>query len=303
MQRFTLTDLALLVTLAALWGGSFMFIKIGVATVAPLTIVAGRLLLGAIVLYLVLRARGHGLPRRLDAWAPFVVIAVIGNIMPYGLIAWGEQRVDSALAAILMAAMPLFTVILARLSRPAQNRITPLRLFGIAVGFAGVVLLIGPAALGNLGAQIIAQVAVLGGALCYALTGVFAERIRAVPPLVAAASTLITAAALSLPLALVLERPWQSAPSLEGVAAVAMLGLLSTALATIIYFHLIGRGGAVLVSLNNYLVPGFGVIWGTLLLGETLSPTAATAMALILVAVAVVNRSTHRAAAPQKTRS
>lgn len=289
MRSFGPADYGCLVLLAALWGGSFMLVKTALPTIGPLTIVVARLVLGAVALFMVMRLRGLRLPAGLAGWTPFMVFGAVGNLAPFSLIAWGQQHVPSAVAAILMAAMPLFTLVLARVVRPAENPVTRGRLAGIALGFSGVVVLVGPSALTQAGGGI-GEMAILGAALCYAVASLYAERVRHVPPLVSATATLTSGAILALPLALVLEQPWTRAPALDAVLAVSLLGVACTGLAYLLFYRLMARGGAVLVALNNYLIPAFGVMWGMLLLGEDPSLNAFIALGLILCAITVANR-------------
>ena len=288
-RGFGPADYGCLILLAALWGGSFMLIKTALPTMGPFTIVVSRLALGAAALYAVLKLRGLRLPARAADWLPFVVFGAIGNLAPFTLIAWGQQHVPSAVAAILMAAMPLFTLVLARVAKPAENPITAGRVGGIALGFSGVVVLVGPSALTEAGGGI-GELAILGAALCYAVASLYAERVRHVPPLVSATATLTSGAVLALPVAAILEQPWTQAPALEAMAAVTLLGIACTGLAYLLFYRLMARGGAVLVALNNYLIPAFGVMWGILLLGEQPSLNAFLALGLILSAITVANR-------------
>ncbi len=286
-------DLALLFLLGAIWGSSFMLIKVAVATVPPVTIAAGRILLAAVVLVAFVRARGERMPSRAVAWGPFAVIAVLGNAVPFTLIGWGELRVDSGLAAILMGTVPLVTVLLAHLVI-SDERFTLNKLGGLAVGFAGVVVLVGPDALAGLGDDVRAQLAIFGAALCYAATTVYVRRLRGVTATVTAAATMVVATVLIVPFSLVIDTPWRLSPTPTAIAAVVALGLIATAGGSLIYFRLIRTTGATFASLVNYLIPPIGVIWGMLVLDEPLSAQAIAALALILCGIAVINRRTPR---------
>ena len=286
-------DLALLVLLSSIWGGSYMLIKVAVVTVPPVTIAAGRILLAAVVLVAVVHARGERLPSGARAWRPFVVLAVFGNALPFTLIGWGELRVDSGLAAILTGAMPLGTVLLAH-AFTSDERFTVNKLAGLALGFAGIGALVGPDALAGLGGDVLAQLAIVGAAMCYAMSTVYARRLRLLTPTVTAAAAMATAAALIVPFSLVLDAPWRLAPTATAIAAVVALGLVSTAAASLIFFRLVRTAGATFTSLVNYLIPPIGVIWGTLILDERLSAEAVAALALILAGIAVINRRAPR---------
>lgn len=288
IQR-TPKDWMLLLALVAMWGSSFMFNRIAVATLPPWTVVAGRIGIAALVLTAIVYALGRRLPPPGRAWLPFAVIALIGNAIPFYLITWGQQVVESALAGILMAVMPLATIVLAHFLIAGEH-LTRQRAAGFALGFGGIVLLMGPAALAGIGGEavrIISQLAVLGGALCYALQSVLTRLIVRGDVMVAAAGTLLVASVIVVPVALWLDRPWQLAPSMSSAAAVVWLGIGPTAVATILYFMLIRSAGPSFMSLVNYLSPGVAVMLGLLVMGETPNANAYFGLALILCGIAV----------------
>jgi drug/metabolite transporter (DMT)-like permease len=288
----TLSDWMLLLALVVMWGSSFMFNRVAVATLPPWTIVAGRIGLAAIVLTAIVYAMGKRLPALGRTWAPFVIIAVIGNAVPFYLITWGQQVVESALAGILMAIMPLATLVLAHFLIAGEH-LTRQRATGFAIGFAGIVLLMGPAALAGVGGdavRIVSQLAVLGGALCYALQSVLTRLIVRGDILVSAAGTLIVATVLVLPVTLWLDRPWTLSPDVASAASVVWLGIGPTALATVLYFMLIRSAGPTFMSLVNYLSPGVALVLGLLVMGETPRVTAYFGLALILAGIAWTQR-------------
>lgn len=283
---------ALLLALTAMWGSAFMFIKLGVATVPPATLVASRLTIGAALLYAVMRARGLALPPLGRGWLPFIALAIVGNSVPFYLISWGQQFIDSALAGILMAVMPLATLLLAHFF-VADERLTVKRALGFAIGFAGIVVLMGPVALAGLGGSLVkatAQAAVLAGALCYAANSVMARRLVAADFLVASTAVLIVAGAMMVPLALVLDRQWVLAPSMGSTAAILWLGVGPTAVATILFFRLIASAGPTFMSIVNYLSPLVALLAGVLLLGEKPGVTAVAGLGLILLGIALSRR-------------
>ncbi len=278
-------DYLLLLLLSAIWGSSFLFIKLAVADIPPMTLVAARLGLAALALLLFLTATGRRLPRDWGIWRGFLVVAVIGNVVPFFLINWGEVTVDSSLAAILLATVPLATIVLAH-AFTRDERLTPLKGLGVMVGFGGIVVLVGPDALAGFGREAVSQLAIVGAACRYAVTGVFVRRSRLIelPAAVTATGVLVTAAVIAVPLALVIDRPWAlPAPSTGGLLAVVVLALLCTSAAFLILFRLLATTGATFVSLLNYLAPVFGVSWGALLLGEPLHFDVLGALALILL--------------------
>lgn len=282
-------DWVLLFALSAMWGSAFLFIKLGVNSVPPATLVASRIALGALILYVALRWRGLALPRAGRAWLPFVVIALVGNSAPFFLISWGQQTVDSALAGILMAIMPLTTLLLAHFF-VAGERMTFWRTSGFVIGFSGIVVLMGPTALAGLDGHIVAELAVLGGAICYAANSVISRRLIKTDFLVASAAVMIVATVMTLPLALVVDRPWTLSPAMDSVAAIIWLGIGPTALATILYFELIATAGPTFMSLVNYLSPVIAVVGGVFLLGEQPGAGAYAGLGLIFLGIAVSRR-------------
>ena len=282
-------DWVLLFALVAMWGSAFMFMKIAVASVPPATIAAGRLVIGAGVLLIVIRARGLPLPPLSAAWLQYAVLAFVGNALPFYLIAWGQQYIDSALAGILMAVMPLATLVLAHYFVHGE-RITRSRALGFVLGFCGIVLLMGPAALIGLAGSalnVVAELAVLGGALCYATNTVIARRSVKGDVLLTSACVLLIASAMSVPVALVLDRPWTLAPDALAMASVVWLGVGPTGVATIFYFLIIGSSGPTFMSLVNYISPCVALLLGVAILSEEPGPNAYAGLILILSGIAL----------------
>jgi len=289
MQSRTLKDWGLLATLVVLWGSNFMFVKLGVATVPPATLAAGRLLVAAVTLVAVIRALGYRFPPRGLVWIHYTILAVVGNSLPFFLISWGQQTIDSSLAGILMAIMPLATLLMAHLW-VTDERLTRNRAVGFVLGFVGIVMLIGPAALAGLGgsaARILAQLSVLGGALCYASQSVLVRVTLRGDVMVASAAIVAIAAAISLPIALVIDQPWNLSPSTTSVWAVIWMGIGPTAIATLAFIKLIGSAGPTFMSLVNYGVPVVAVFLGVVMLGEAPNANAYTGLLLILTGIAV----------------
>jgi drug/metabolite transporter (DMT)-like permease len=272
-----------------MWGSAFLFIKLGVATVPPATLVAARLALGTAILLPLVYMRGLRLPPLGSAWLPFTVMALIGNAVPFYLITWGQQTVPSALAGILMAIMPLATMVLAHFA-VAGERMTRNRVTGFALGFAGITFLMGPAALGGAGGsgeQLLAQLAILAGALCYAANSVLARRLVTGGFLVTSTAMLLVATIVVTPIAFVLDRPWELAPTVPSTLSIVWLGIGPTAVATICYFRLISSAGPTFMSIVNYLSPCIAVGLGVMLLGEEPDASAYVGLALILSGIAL----------------
>ena len=281
-------DWALLLALVAMWGSSFLFNKLAVATVSPSTLVAARLILGSLVLVGLLYVRGLRLPPPGAIWGAYALLGVVGNAAPFFLIAWGQQTIDSALAGILIAAMPLGTLVLAHFVVHGE-RLSLGRAAGFMLGFIGIVFLMEPAAVAGAGVpgQVLAQLAVLSGALCYSANSVLARLLIKENFLVAATGTLLVASLIMLPVSVVLDRPWSLQPSVTSIAAIIWLGLGPTAIATICYYRLISSAGPSFMSLVNYLSPAVAVFAGVWLLGEMPGAAAYTGLALILTGVAL----------------
>jgi drug/metabolite transporter (DMT)-like permease/protein-S-isoprenylcysteine O-methyltransferase Ste14 len=281
----TFKDLLLLVLLGVIWGASFLFIKVGVATIPPFTFVFGRTALAWILLYSIVRIRGRRMPRPGPIWFSFAMMGFLNGAIPYTLITWGEIHIDSGLAAILNSLMPLFTVILAHLLT-GDEKLSRRKAAGVAVGFSGVVVLMGPEALAGLTSSLLGQMAVIGAAGSYALATIYGKRLKGTPSTVLATGQMAAAAAWTLPLSLWIDRPWTLAPSVSSVAAMLCLSVLGTGLAYIFYYHLLARIGATNLSLVTYIIPVTGVLWGAAILGERIGINALLALGLIMAGIA-----------------
>ena len=264
-------NFALLILLAAIWGGSFLFIKVAVQAIPPLSVVAGRVLLGGLALALLLALAGQSLPRERRVWLDFLVVAAVGNVVPFFLIAWGELVIDSALAAILMGTMPFAAILLSHLLTE-DEKLSGAKLLGVLLGLSGIVVLVGPEALQGLGRGLWSQLAIVAAGCGYALASIYTKRrgLTRQPATVTGCGVLLVSSILVLPLALALDRPWRLEPGTEPLLALLGLGLLSTGLAYVILFRLLAAAGVTFVSLNNYLVPVFGLIWGARYFGKQL---------------------------------
>jgi drug/metabolite transporter (DMT)-like permease len=285
-------DWLMLLTLVAMWGTSFFLIEIALRTLPPLTIVASRIALAAILLSATMRALRLPTPRDAASWRFFVVLALIGYCLPFFLITWGQQSIDSGLAGILVGFMPLATLLLAH-RFVAEERITRAKLVGFGLGLLGLGTLLGPEAIGQwrgTGTALLGQLACLGGALCYAGNSVVTKRMPITHALVASAWTTTIAAVIMLAAALAIDRPWNLRPDTAAVATCLWLGVGPTAIATWVYFRLIARAGPTFMSLVNYLNPPVALATGAWLLDERVQPTALVALALILGGIAIATR-------------
>lgn len=283
----------LLMALVVLWGSSFLLVRVSLDAFTPVAVTSGRLLVGAGVLVLLLAGMRRQPPWTPQAWLFFLAMALVGNALPFFLIAWGQRDIPSGLTGILMAVMPLVTLLLAHFFVTGE-RLTPRRLAGFALGFLGVLVLTGPearAALVGREASFTAQLAVLGAAVCYGVAAIIARRGPVLHPVVTAGSVLsiagLVVGAFLLVAGLRHGEPAavHAAVGIAPALALLALGALSTALATVVYFSLVARAGPTFLSLINYLIPIWAVVLGTLALGERLPPRAFAALALILAGV------------------
>ncbi|MEQ8664702.1 MAG: EamA family transporter [Rhodospirillales bacterium] len=278
--------------LASLWSSAFTAIKFGVETVPPTSLVAGRLLIGALLLLAFAASRGRVLPQWGAEWGIYFVLGAAGYAIPFFLISWGEVLVDSGPAAILMAIMPLTTMMLAHFFA-RDEKMTVRKAVGLALGLAGVVVLVGPGALAKLGSDTVRELAIAGGAVFYAINAVISRRLPPGDPVQRSAAVVLCAAILMMPIAI-----WSDFPltdlDISSWMSIGYLGVFPTAIATVIFFHLIDTQGASFVSLNNYIIPCLGVLWGVLLLGETVTLQSMVALLIILIGIAVA--TAHKSA-------
>jgi drug/metabolite transporter (DMT)-like permease len=284
-------EYALLVLLAALWGSSYLAIKIAVASIPPVTLIALRVAIAAALLIAVLYLRGDRLPRDAYTWRMLFVQAFFNAIAAWTLLAWGAQRIDSGLAGVLNSTSPIWvffiTYFLTR-HEPA----TSLKLAGAAGGLAGVVLAVGWTP-GGSGADIAGQVAVTLSAMLYACAAVWGTRYSGVSVNAVAAGTMLWAAACLVPASLLLDAPWTLRPPTNAVLATLYLGVVTTAIATLLYFRLIRTLGSLGVSSQSYLRAGWSVVLGALFLGEAITLQIAIGLAAIVLAVTAINARTR----------
>jgi drug/metabolite transporter (DMT)-like permease len=282
-------EVALLLVLALLWGGSFFLQKIILREVRPFTLVFARLALAALALNLIILFMGYRFSSLRQHWRGMILMGAFNNAVPFCLFAWSQTRITSGLAAIFNATAPLFTVLAAHVFT-RDERLTPRKLVGVACGISGVIFIIGPSVLAGPRGSISGQVACLVAAICYSLAAIYSRRFKAIPSIVLAGVQAGIAALMVLPLALLVEHPWKLAmPGRTTWAAMLALGLLSTALAYAIYFRLLARAGATNTVLVTFLIPISALLLGTLLLNEQLKLRELGGMAFIVVGLAIID--------------
>jgi drug/metabolite transporter (DMT)-like permease len=280
--------------LVALWGTSFMFTAISVKTVNPVAVVFYRLALGAVVLSLVVYARGDSLPREWRVWAGFLLMAIVGNALPFFLISWGQQEVDSGVAGMIMAIMPLLTMVFAHYF-VAGETLNRFKLIGFTLGISGVILLLGPVFEGG-GREFWSGLAIFTAASCYAVNSILIKRLPRFSPMVGACGVLIMASLVMFPFWLIVGYEDNNI-SQDSMFSVIWLGIGPTGIATIILFAVIDRAGPTFLSTINYLIPVVAFLCGAWLLSEPVSWLNFVALAAILGGIGItrirVNRAPH----------
>ncbi len=286
--RATRSDWLLFGALGIMWGSSYLFIKLGVESFGTFTLIALRLLIGATLLWIVLRLRHVPLPRERRVYGHLLVMACINIAIPFTLITWAEQSVDSALAAIIAATVPLFVIVIAPAFLPDE----PIRVngvIGLLIGFVGIVILVSPG-LTSVGGNPAGELALLGASLAYAIGNIYNRRnVRGLPPLIPAVFQVTFALLIVGVIALVVEHPWEARPDAQAVFSVVWLGIFGSGLAYVAYFRLLGRWGATRTSLVAYLLPIVGIVLGFLVLQESIDSTLVLGTGLVIAGVAVVN--------------
>jgi drug/metabolite transporter (DMT)-like permease len=280
-------ELMLLLVLATLWGASYTFIRVGVATIPPITLISGRTLIAGLLLLVIMRWRGVKLPRDAATWRRFLFQACLNSVIPWTMIAWGERSLDAGLATILNSTSPIFTFFLT-LAVTRHEALSSRKLVGVVAGMAGICLIVGMQALTGLGEQLTAQIVTVLAAACYAGAAIFSRGFKGLDPIVPAVGSLLCGAAVLIPISLVVEPPWTLAPSANSMLALLGLAVFSTAFAFVIYFRLIQTLGSVGTTAQAYLRVPIGVALGVLFLGERLSTTAWIGLGCVVIGVAAM---------------
>lgn len=280
-------EFALLLLLATLWGASYTFIRLGVESIPPVTFIAARTTIAAVVLLGVMHGRGVAMPTQLAVWRRFLIQSCLNSVIPFALIAWAEQSVDAGLATILNSSAPIFAFVLTWcLAR--QKFATRRQLLGVIFGVIGICLLVGVQALSGIGRQLTAELAIIAATVCYAGAAIFGRSFRGLDPMLPATGSLLCGAIVLVPVSLVVDHPWTLAPSSRSLLALMCLSVFSTALAFTIYFRLIQTLGSVAATSQAYLRVPIGVAIGVVFLGESLAPAALIGLVCVIVGVATM---------------
>lgn len=287
-QHRLATELVLLALLALLWGSSYLFIRVALDTIPPVTLIAIRVSVASAFLMAVVMLRGERLPRDRRTWGMLLVQSFLNSIGAWTVLAWGQQFVDSGLASVLNSTSPIFIFFITYFLTRHES-VNPRKLAGACVGLVGVVLIVGPDVLGGLGQQVAAQGAIILGALLYAGAAIYGKRFPHLSPTVTAAGTMIWATVCLVPLSLALESPWTLQPSAVSLAAALALSIACTGIALLIYFRLVRTLGSMGVASQAYLRAGIGVLLGVMVLGETFTSLIGAGLAAAIIGVALIN--------------
>ncbi len=281
-----------MIALVIMFGSAFMFTKISVQEYPPAIVAGGRIIIAAIVLIVLSLFRGNSFSFIKGHWLLLAALALFGCSLPFYLISWGQQTVDSSIAGILMAIMPLTTIVLAHFFVSGEL-LTTNRVIGFVLGFVGILILFGPTALANFDAdmdRLIAMLAILAGAVSYAINTIIAKRLPNESFVALSAVVMTFASIIMLPAIFFIEQDWQFDIQSIEFWSLILLGVFPTAFATIIYFAVIARVGPSFLSQINYLIPIWAVIIGILFLNETVGLNAIMALIIILCGIAIAQR-------------
>jgi len=287
-QRTPWTEYALLGLLALLWGSSYGFIKLAVGEIPPMTLIAARGTIAAVMLTTLVLIRGNRWPADARTWGMLLVQAFLNGIGAWTLLAWGQQHIDSGLASVLNSTSPIFVVLITLLIL-RNGTIGPRATFGAFLGLGGVILMMGVGVLDGLGTEIAGQAAALASAALYACAALYGRRFAGLSAPVIAATTMLWTAFWLVPAAFIFEDPLSLAPSATAIGATIALGVFCTGLAILIYFRLIKTLGPAGVASQAYLRAGLGVLIGVILFGEVFTLSIAAGLLAAILGVALIN--------------
>ncbi len=283
-RRASGSDLLLLLLLATLWGSSYTFIHLGVATIPPITFIAARTVIAGGVLTTVVWLRRVPVPMSATVWFRFLVQSLLNSAVPFTLIAWAETRTPANLATILNSISPIFAFLITALITKHEP-VTGRKLFGVGAGLAGVCVIVGIGSLSGLGHQLWGQLAIIAASLCYAGGAILGKGFADLDPMLPAAGSLLCGAVILAPVSLAVDHPWTIRPSMQSVLALLALALACTALTFVIYFRLVARIGSVGTTAQAYLRVPIGVAISTISLNEPLQPEAWVGLICVVIGV------------------
>ncbi len=282
-------DYACLLLLGLMWGGAFMFTALAVESVPPATTVAGRLVIAAVLLAAIAAALGRQWPRGWRAWALITLSGIVGNALPFTLISWGQEEVPSGPAAILMGIMPLATLVLAHIFT-ADEKLNRYKIAGVFMGLIGLVVLVGPTKLFGLGENVVRELVIASAAISYGVNTLLTKALMGHDRIGLGAGVMLTSALVMVPVAFILDNPMALTPTVTSASSVLVLGIVQTALAALLMFHVVKRNGATFFSQINYLVPPIGLMYGAVFLSEEVTLNALMALVLIVSGIAIARR-------------
>ena len=280
-------DILLLLLLSTLWGASYTFIRVGVESIPPISLIAARTLIAGLLLIGWMSVSGVAMPRSWAVWKRLFVQASLNSVIPFTLIAWAQQYVEAGVATILNSTAPVF-VFFVTWFLTKHEAVTTRKLVGVIAGLLGICLIIGFSALNGLGDQVLPQLAIVAATICYAGAAIYGRSFQGLSPLVPAAGSLIAGAIVLIPISLIFDRPWTLQPSFNSTAALLMLSVFSTAIAFVIYFRLVQTLGSVGTTSQAYLRVPIGVAIGAIFLGESLPPTMWMGLGCVVIGVAAM---------------
>ncbi len=283
----------LLIVLSIVWGGSFFFNEIALTELQPIQIVTIRIWLAAIILWLYLFVTRKPIKLSADQIKSMCILAAINNVIPFSLIVWGQTYIESGLASILNATVPLFTVILAHFLT-TDEKIVSHKLIGVLIGLFGVIVLIGPSALFGQHNQVIGQLACLAASVSYALTSIYGKRLKSISPILTSASSLTAASIYMMIACWWFAAPLFQSASTEVVLSVIMLGIFSTAIAYILYFRILAEAGATNITLVAFLIPISTIFLGVFFLDESLELNSILGMLLVFLGLLSIDGRLRR---------
>ncbi|MGB0387189.1 MAG: DMT family transporter [Ardenticatenaceae bacterium] len=285
-----------------LWGFLFLVNDIALETIPPFMFTFLRNMLTALALVMMLYLRGGRLPSTWSEWRPYFVLGLFDSAIPFVLVSWGQLHIDSGLTTILLSLIPLFTVLLAHYFS-YNEPLNPQKMFGIALGLLGTLLLVGPSVLYDVGFHLWGQLAVIGATCSYAMSGIYVrlhlreqkqdEKDGMNALLKTISGQFLCSLAFVLPLTLLIDRPWTVQPSQTSLIALCISSWVITIGAALVYYHMINQVGASTASTTLYITPINGVFWGAVILSETVTWSIIMALVLILSGVVIVNKATH----------